>query len=49
MKGLKNTKENGFNTYTDRTKESRIPKVAKDYNSRGRRKAGRPKKRCTVE
>ena len=29
--------------------ESRIPKKAKDYNTRGRRKVGRPKKRWTVE
>ena len=30
-------------------KESRIPKMGKDYNPRGRRKVGRPKERWTVE
>ena len=29
--------------------KSRIPKIAKDYNPRGRRKVGRPKKMWSVE
>ena len=35
--------------HINRMEESRIPKMAKDYNPRGRRKIGRPKKRWTVE
>ena len=31
--------------YIDRMEESGIPKIAKDYNPRGRRKVGRLKKR----
>ena len=35
--------------HINRMKGSRIPKMAKDYNPRGRRKVGRPKKSQTVE
>ena len=31
--------------HINRMDESRIPKIAKDYNPRGRRKVGRPKER----
>ena len=45
MKVLKDTEEYEFKTSIEW--KSRIPKTAKDYNPRGRRKVARPKKRWT--